>query len=270
MLLTQTDGTLDAFQNPERKVPTPVTSLKHIASALPTATRRSSMTREISKGKSPVISTHSLKTSLVLDFESLKDGDPLLAGTLTANSFHQVVLDQQLKSAGDKKGLLTKHLSNYCHQLLDHCEEQDRLIIAYSTKELTDLERITGRRAAHRYVNALTLAKIWRKRFFPEEHDQVKRFRQRVRQRGNYLGGRGNQLLDFTGLINIYPPRDYGKGCEAARLRHVLNQLSRRSEYGKLTPVAKAKWTKALKHNEFDVRALNFLCQRIVSDFGWK
>ena len=216
-----------------------------------------------------VLTRKQLENSVILDFESLKDGDPMLSATLSGAAFEQTVLNPHLKLAGDHKGLPFKALSHYCHDLLDQCEKHDGMIIAYSTKELTDLERITGRRVSHRYINALTIAKKWRKRFLPDEHRQVRSFRRNVRQRRHYLGGRGNQLFDFTRLMNITPPSDYGKGCEAARLRHVTGQLSRLGDYTKLSRVAKAKWTKALKHNEFDVRALGLLCQRIVSDFGW-
>ena len=77
-----------------------------------------------------------------------------------------------------------------------------------------------------------------------------------------------DKLLDFTRLGDMPPPRDYGSGYEAARLRHVLDQLAKRGSYSRLTVVAKGKWTKALKHNEFDVVVLERLCRRIADDYA--
>ena len=75
-------------------------------------------------------------------------------------------------------------------------------------------------------------------------------------------------MLDFARLAGNEPPRDYGKGCEAQRIRYVIGQLEKRVHYEVLTRVAKAKWTKVLKHNAYDVNAMAALCHRIATDLG--
>ncbi|MDF1845546.1 MAG: hypothetical protein P1U77_29410 [Rubripirellula sp.] len=215
------------------------------------------------------LSLRQLERIIFLDFESFQDGPPLLCGTLVSGHFQQTVLDETLQPAAVAKNIQTNDLKTQLIELVECAERENRLICGYSNKELHDLEGITGRQLGDLYVNALPLAKKWRKRFYPQAHDRVMKSRKRLRQRGAYLNGRGNRLLDFAGMLNVSPPRDYGKGCEASRLRHVRGQLERRREYKLLTPVAKAKWTKALKHNAFDVQALAMLCRRIATDFGW-
>ncbi len=203
-----------------------------------------------------------------VDFESLKDGDPLLVGTLNKGKFEQCILDARLADAARAKDLSVQPLGEYCNSLLDYCEMSDGVIVAFSEKELQDLERLTGRKVKVRYLNVLKLAKRWRARFFPAEHERVMRSRERLRRRNQYIGGRGNQLLDFTRIANMQPPHDYGSGYEAARIRHVFDQLAKRGSYSRLTPVAKGKWTKALKHNAFDVLVLERLCRRIADDYA--
>ena len=205
---------------------------------------------------------------IFLDFESFMDGPPLLSGTLIDGIFEQTVLDNRLKPAAEAKEMPSCSLRGHAQELVGRAERENRLICGYSNKELHDLESVLGRSCKKLYFNALPLAKKWRRRFYPHIEERVRQTRERLRRRNAFLNGHGNRLLDFAEIMNVAPPRDYGRGCEAARLRHVIGQLDRRHEYQRLTPVAKAKWTKALKHNKFDVVALECLVRRIARDFA--
>ena len=79
----------------------------------------------------------------------------------------------------------------------------------------------------------------------------------------NPMSGK-NQLSRYLDLIGYDVPKAYGPGNSAKRIRDVREMLGKRNgAYAALTPVAKAKWTKALLHNWHDcvgLRALMIEC----------
>ena len=61
-----------------------------------------------------------------------------------------------------------------------------------------------------------------------------------------------HQLHRYFELVGHPVPKAFGPG-NFQRIRYVRDMLNRRAgEYGALTAVAKAKWTKALEHNRHD------------------
>jgi hypothetical protein len=231
---------------------------------MPAATiRRQPRTATVSRLTPP-----DLKRAIFLDFESFKDGPPLLAGTLIDGVFKQIVLDERLRLAATCKGIPFRKLIDFVERLVEKAESEARNIVGFSTKERNDIRENSGHDVSSRYVNMLTLAKKWRKRFHGSRHEEVKRMRERMRRRGQYINGEGNRLTDFANIIGFPPSRCYGHGHEASRLRYVIGQLMRRGRYEALTPVAKAKWTKALKHNDYDVRALEILSKCVANDLA--
>ena len=209
-----------------------------------------------------------LTRAIVIDFESFQDGPPLLCGTLIDGDFQQTVFDERLQPAAQTKYIPVLPACDYLRQLVKRASSEDRHFIAFSTKERNDINQIVDCDISERYVNALKIAKRWRKQVAPAEHQRVARKRRRMRERRRYVGGYGNRFIDFAKLAGIPIPSDYGLGCEAKRIRDTINQLERRREYTNLTPCVKGKWTKALKHNRFDVEGLSKLCALMLKDIA--
>ena len=55
-----------------------------------------------------------------MDFESLKDGDPLLGGILKAGQFEQCILDARLNDAADAKSLGVQSLRHGTQRSTPH------------------------------------------------------------------------------------------------------------------------------------------------------
>ena len=60
-------------------------------------------------------------------------------------------------------------------------------------------------------------------------------------------------------------PSDYAPGKTTSRINHIIKGFKVKKEFSKLTPVQKAKATKVLKHNHYDVTILSVLLEEIIN-----
>ncbi|MFP6769473.1 MAG: hypothetical protein VB859_14960 [Planctomycetaceae bacterium] len=214
-----------------------------------------------------------LDRAIFLDFESFKNGDPLLAGVRIDGHFKQVVLDQRLALAAFDKNLEVVEPTEWALSLVERAIEDDRLVVGFSKTELEGLAELGAELPAHRYVNARKIAKPWRRKFRPVEHKQVARNRRKFakskssRQQSRLHSKEGNRLIDYTVLVGIVPPHMYAHRRVTKRLRSVLQQLDRHGDYSRLTRTAKANWTNVLEHNRFDVEGLAGMLHRMIGDY---
>ena len=82
------------------------------------------------------------------------------------------------------------------------------------------------------------------------------------------IPGQGrHRLAEYMGLIDYDVPRTAGPGNTGQRLRSVRKQLvSHGGDYGKLTGVAKGKWTKVLSHNYHDCVGMRAVTVKAMTD----
>ena len=74
-------------------------------------------------------------------------------------------------------------------------------------------------------------------------------------------------LASVSRLFPVTIPAQYHPGQTSKRFKTVINALQlRNGEYSKLTPIQKAKATKALKHNLFDVEVLPIIFTKILKN----
>ena len=218
------------------------------------------------------LSDERLERAIFLDFESFKNGPPILAGVQFDGHFEQVVFDPRLRQAAKHKELKSVDLHRWLKQLVKRAVEEDRLVVAFSTAESTTLEALGIPLPANRYVNALKIAKSWRWKLHRPVAKQVRSNLRRWRNstknhlRNRWFAREGNRLTDFAKLADVTPPGKYGSGKVTTWLRTVLGQLDRRNDFTRLTPRAKGKWTSVLNHNRFDVTGLAMTIKKMVND----
>ena len=215
-----------------------------------------------------------LDRAILLDFESFKNGDPLLAGVRIDGLFKQVVLNQRLALAALHKHLEIAEPTAWALSLVKRAIRDDRLVVGFAETELEDLAGLGAELPAHRYVNAIQIAKPWRRKFRPVEHKQVVQDRRKFakskssRQQSRLYSREGNRLIDYTALVGIDPPHMYAHRRVTKRLRSVLQQLDRHGAYSRLTRTAKGNWTNVLEHNRFDVEGLAGMLHRMIGDYS--
>ena len=195
--------------------------------------------------------------ALHLDFEGFKKGPPVFAGIRVDGEWTATVFGDTaplLVPAARAKRIRVTTLDAFLRETVDRSIAEDRLVTGFSTREFQVFEdrAVESDRLRPRFVNLLSLGRRWRRETHPEVDARMKASRARRKSAGRWVGGHGNTLLDFAGLVEAPRCASYGKGRTASRLRHVMGQVERRGEYSRLTPTAKGKWTRVLQHNETD------------------
>ena len=140
-------------------------------------------------------------------------------------------------------------------------------IVAYSNAELDIFRRLPGAAANPNfsgicYINLLSAAKHWIRRYKSSEFESLPPFRRNVpsfqSKRMRY------SLASVMRLTDLNAPADYAPGRTTSRFNTVAAALQkRRHDFSSLTNVQKAKMTKVLKHNLFDVKAMPVLFEKI-------
>ena len=186
--------------------------------------------------------------ALYIDFEGFKDCTPALLGVLSDECLEQVVLDGQLASAARASRLRVSSLQAEIERLILRCRREDRVLVGFTTHEVTVCRRFAELDIGPVYRDAHKIARRW----------------VNSRHRGEYTGDRS--LHSFLSFIGMRPPRYLGRQQSTNRLRYVLEKLSKHGSYAGLTRTAKGKWTKFLRHNEHDCRGTYALISRITEE----
>ena len=74
-------------------------------------------------------------------------------------------------------------------------------------------------------------------------------------------------LINVMHFFTKVKPSDYAIGHTTSRFNTVINALNKKDQvYSNLTPVQKAKATKALKHNEYDVSSIKWMLAKLSKE----
>ena len=195
-----------------------------------------------------LISLAEAKAAIYIDFEGFVDKTPSLLGIRVESSLTQVVLDPKLHSAAQAKNLPSAGLRETIEQLIIRCRQERRLIIGYSQHEKTVIKQYADIDLIGLYRDARMIAKRWKNKL---HHDEP-------------IAGWG--LKDFLIFINYARGAHLGEQKSTSRLKAVGDMLAKKQDYQRLTPVAKAKWTKLLEHNQIDCEGMQALVLKAAGE----
>ena len=204
---------------------------------------------------------------IFLDFEGDASGNFFLVGAEENGHFYQVVLDKRLAGLANAKGLSQSSIEEFVAGM---CARSDvTYICGYSMHERDVIKAVLKDSGINtqqlRYVNLLKAAKSWINFCRRDEFDALPPFR---------IGANEFQakrliysLASVMRLTNFRSSADYAPGRTTKRFNMGIRGLVRHDQnYEKLTPSQKRDLTQALKHNEFDVRALSHLLNLIKEE----
>ena len=215
--------------------------------------------------KKTTISPEEAARGIYIDFEGTAIDPPSFLGITWVSGggnqrFIQIVLEKTLWPADEAK---SPRVGGNCFigewrdltVLRKLSEEQGRKIFAWSTHEATSLEEhvsgTDGKWFGENVINAIPIGKAWKRKHHPESVFQKD-------PKNPWLGK--NNLSKYLKLIDYHVPKAFGPGNAAQQSKYVKKMLEKKlGDYSKLTPVAKAKWTKVLKHNWYDCDGLRML-----------
>lgn len=201
---------------------------------------------------------------LFLDFENNKAGEFYLAGFDTNGVFEQRVLNPNLEGLAQFKNLKNEEPNVFVNKILRRMNDEQLVLVAYSKAELSTINSLLEANAKQqqfshlRYLNLRSAAKCWIRKHKKNDFEALPPFRIGV---DDYTQKRQRySLASIMRLTNFQAEKDYAPGKTTSRFNAVISALKLKEQnFEKLTAVQKAKATKALKHNEFDVKALKVL-----------
>ena len=203
-----------------------------------------------------------------IDFETNKAGEIFLVGIHWNAKFQQIILNEGLIGAGQAKGLECLTTKEFVDRLVSLANDRPLVLCAYTRAEAnvlaTYFESIQMPLPDLRYCDLHKAAKKWVNKRKHEEFNNLPPYRigasayEQHRQKWS--------LASVMRVTNLMAPHDYAPGKTTQRINSVINALARSGGYfDQITPTNKAKFTKLLKHNEFDVLALLHLFEEIQS-----
>ncbi|HZA33602.1 MAG TPA: hypothetical protein VE505_01680, partial [Vicinamibacterales bacterium] len=191
---------------------------------------------------------------------------PVLLGVLCVEDgrteLQQVILDPRLASARVALGRLTVDtLGAALDRLMGEWSAQ---IVSWSTFDLhvIDADEHVPAAVRHgvrrRHVNALTIARSWRRVVRPS-----------IELPKDEKGGVVHELKAYMRALGIRTPRALAPPRPAAWARYVLNRLAANNgRYRSLKPAAKAAWHKLLDYNRLDCEGLRAVYARAVRELA--
>ena len=206
-----------------------------------------------------------------LDFESNKAGQFYLAGYESKGDFEQCVLTTELQGLAAAKSLLMQRPEDFVLGMLKRLRDEQLTLVAYSTAEMVVINSFLKEKALTedfadlRYLNLLSAAKRWIRKHRKNDFEDLPPFRlgadAYTQRRQRY------SLASVMRLTSFHAEIDYAPGKTTSRFNSVISALRLKEQsFDNLTAVQKAKATKALKHNEFDVKAMSVLFDLISKE----
>lgn len=207
-------------------------------------------------------------TRVFIDFETNKAGDIFLVGAHWNEAFQQIVLHEGLAGAAGARDLECLTMNEFTDKLLSLSIDGPLTLCAYTRAEAHVLANFFGGNQSQlsvlNYCDLHKAGKKWVNRFKHKEFNNLRPFRigssayEQQRQRWS--------LASIMRMTDHTAPSDYAPGKTTQRINSVINALDKKKgDFEKITPINKAKFTKLLKHNEFDVLALVHLFDQIQS-----
>ena len=200
----------------------------------------------------PKISVNEIARAVFLDYEGNIDKPPTLLGWRIEGQSNASIVEEAFETCSDRyraKDIHCKSHKQLAAELVELACKEDRVIVSWSEHDLRVINQVLSTkdqdRLALRYRNAITTAKSWHFRTM-EQRAPV------------------GDLSYFAQLLGFPIPKKYGTGKVGQGLRLIRNQLLEGRDYPELTPKARASWVAIVKHNDLDLRSMEFVLKAML------
>lgn len=201
-----------------------------------------------------------------LDFETNKKGEFYLAGYASAGNFQQVILTPRLLGLSEGLEIKLTRPDEFAREFLKDVRGRQGTVVAYSTAEQNTLmSLLPGEQdllGSVQYLNLAKAARSWIRKYKQKEFEALPPL---VKSANEFSKKRHpKSLASICRLIGCDAPADYAIGKTTSRFNTVISALEKKNQdYPSLTAVQKAKATKAIKHNRYDVESMVALLSAI-------
>lgn len=198
------------------------------------------------------ITSQELSRAIFIDYEGNIDRAPSLLGWRVDGKSFASIVEEDFATCADRyraKGITYTPHKRLAKQLLDQACEEERVFVSWSEHDLRLISKVLSEQdqpaLLSRYRNAITVARSWHYRTLGERAPE-------------------GTLHYFNRLLGFPIPQKYGTGKVGQGLRLIRNQLQEGRQYPELTPKARASWIAVVKHNELDLRSMEFVLKSML------
>ena len=195
--------------------------------------------------------------TLYIDFEGNTSGHLYLVGYAFNGSFHQVVLDEDLKGLAHHRGFKLMTFREFAKEISTIIKSESITSIAcYTTHDIDILSEYKPFVDCMKNLPVSVINVHKEAKSFIRKNHQTQ-FRNMVNSLPNNYHRKRYSLINVMLFIEGETPQDYGIGITTSRFNAACNALIlKQQNYSKLTTTQKGKATRALKHNKYDVQSL--------------
>ena len=193
---------------------------------------------------------------IYIDIEQKIDGHLFMFGLDRGNGYERFIVDKNLHLAAERYEAVNIDEADILNEIFR--EKDPVMIVGYTTAELQWVNNLACRFGfsipeCTMYMDAKKGAQKWAA---TERRGELKNLPPLLVTHDRYNRPSIRSLVSIVRLIGINPPFDYGYGITTKRFNNAAAKLAAGGSFEKLTRVSKAKLTKAMKHNQFDVETM--------------
>ena len=202
---------------------------------------------------------------LFIDFETNKSGKFYLVGISDDSTFKQIILNNELKGLAEEKNIEIKKSEDFLNETIEKIIRNNSTIVAYGEHEKNLIKKHLKKEHINK-INYLNIHKAIRK-YIRRTKGMLELYRSFYDDLPNNFQNKRYSLINVMYFFTKVKPSDYAIGLTTGRLNTVINALNIRNQvYSRLTPVQKAKATKALKHNKYDVSSIKWMLAKLSKE----
>ena len=193
---------------------------------------------------------------IYIDIERKIDGHLFMFGLDRGNGYERFIVDKNLQLAAERYGAVNIDEADILKEIFR--EKDSVMIVGYTTAELEWINSLACRFGfsipeCTMYMDAKKGAQKWAA---TERRGELRKLPRLSVTHHRFNQPSIRSLVSVVRLIGINPPSDYGYAITSGRFEYAARRLGSRGSFDSLTRVTKAKLTKAMKHNQFDVESM--------------
>ena len=202
---------------------------------------------------------------LFIDFETNISGKFYLVGISNDSTFKQIILNNELKGLAEEKSMEHINPDDFFKQIILKIIKNNYTIVAYGDHDKNLIKTHLKEEQLNK-INYLNIHKAIRK-YIRGTKGMLKSYRTFYDDLPNNFQNKRYSLINVMNFFTKVKPSVYAIGQTTGRFNTVINALKIRNQiYSRLTPVQKAKATKALKHNEYDVSSIKWMHAKLSKE----
>lgn len=191
--------------------------------------------------------------AIYFDYEGNTKRAPTLLGWRIDGQNSAAIIEPAFSTCAERfraKDVALQDHAWLARRLIELADKEDRLLVSWSEHDLKQMSSVLDPswqdRLIGRYRNAIPTARAWHYKTLG-------------------VSCREATLDYFSGLAGFQVPEKFGQGIVGEGLRLIREQIENGRSYADLTPRAGASWVAIVKHNRYDLEAMEFVLRVVTS-----